>query len=159
MGQIVLEPEPKTSRCWSWSQKFRCLELEPEIWVPAPQAWLMLSSYTAMGLSWHRNRSPGSDGLWYYRNLLHFFPPLSLQLHSGMLCALHRTYMQLCYSIMVQWVISLLFMIYDDYHFSIPPIRTFVMSWLLCAFQFHNLYCHALLSSISCACLTCSFVA
>jgi len=39
MGQLVLEPKPKTFRGWSQNQKNWCLELEPEIWVPAPQPW------------------------------------------------------------------------------------------------------------------------
>ena len=41
LDQIVSDPEPEASRCWSRSQKTRCPELapEPEIWVPAPQPW------------------------------------------------------------------------------------------------------------------------
>jgi len=39
MEQIIPEPKPKakTSKCWSrsLSQNNSCLELEPEIWVPA----------------------------------------------------------------------------------------------------------------------------
>jgi len=39
MDLIVLEPKPNTFRYWNQSgaKKFRCLVLEPEIWVQAPQ--------------------------------------------------------------------------------------------------------------------------
>jgi len=41
MDQIILEPEIETFRWWIRvkAEHFRCVELEPKIWVLAPLPW------------------------------------------------------------------------------------------------------------------------
>jgi len=45
MDKIVLEPEPKTSRCRSWGQNFGYLQLVPEI-LSSDSTALVLTSAT-----------------------------------------------------------------------------------------------------------------